>query len=141
MLLTSAAWGQEDALPTGFDEPGPKPVEVLPAILTELRRTMRDPYSIRDFAICDPQVTEAFKYPGAGQRWERAHWTVKFVLNAKNSYGGYAGLTYFSATYQNGQLQSVSSPNLGPELNAKLVDLARDCPRVPDAEIQRLLAL
>lgn len=89
VLLASSAAAQTDgSMPAGYDEPGAKPTDVLPAILADLKRTMKDPYSIRDFAICEPEVTKAFKYPGAGQRWERSYWTVKFVLNARNSYGG-----------------------------------------------------
>ena len=139
-VLASAAAAQTDpTMPAGYGDPGPKPTNVLPAIMSELRRTMKDPYSIRDMAMCEPAEAKAFKYPGAGERWERAHWTVTFVLNARNSYGGYAGLTYFLADYENGQLRTVGSPNLGPAFSGKLVSLARDCPKVPDAEVQRLL--
>lgn len=94
---------------------------------------------MRDFTLCDPRIAKAFKYPGAGERWEPAHWTVVFELNAKNGFGGYAGRTYFSATYKAGNLESVGSPNLGPDLNSKLLKMTEDCPRVPDAEIQHLL--
>ncbi len=123
-----------------INDPGPKPDDVLPAIIANLKRSMKDPYSIRDFALCEPKITKAFKYPGAGNRWEPAHWSVDFELNAKNGFGGYAGRTYFSATYKAGRLDSVGSPNLGADLNTKLLGLTEACPRVPDAEIQRLLS-
>lgn len=138
--VTTPAWSQQgDVAPPGYDDPGMKPENVLPDILTDLKRTMNDPYSIRDFAMCEPEVTKAFRYPGAGNRWEKSHWSVKLVLNAKNKFGGYAGLTYFSAEYREGKLERLGSANLGADLNRKLVDLVKSCPRIPDAEIQKLL--
>ncbi len=100
---------------------------------------MKDPYSIRDFVLCKPKISQSFGGIGPGQHRQRAHWSVAFVLNAKNSYGGYVGATYFSAIYENGRLTSVGKPDLGPVLNAKLLELTKDCPRLPDARIQEML--
>lgn len=119
--------------------PGPKPANVLPDILASLRKTMKDPYSIRDLRLCEPKVAPAFKYPGAGERWEPAKWTVAFELNAKNGFGAYTGRTYFAATYKAGKLDDVGSPNLGAELNGKLLSITESCPRVPNVEIQAFL--
>jgi hypothetical protein len=130
----------EAPMPAGYDDPGPKPEKALPVILADLRRTMKDPYSMRDFRLCEASVAQAFRYPGRAGLWQRARWTVHFALNAKNSYGGYAGQTYFTATFEGGKLTGVSSPDLGPELNRKLLGITLDCPTVPDAELQRLLA-
>ena len=139
IALEGAAQVPATSPPPGYSDAGIKPVNPLPAIIAELRRTMKDPYSIRDFSFCEPKVSPAFQYPSAGQRWEKAHWKVEFALNAENGFGGYAGRTYFSADFENGRLTSLGSPNLGPELNSKLLDLVKDCPSVPDAEIQRYL--
>lgn len=118
---------------------GPKPTNVLAEIMVSLRKTMKDPYSIRDLRLCEPKVTPAFKYPGAGERWEPAKWTVAFELNAKNGFGAYAGRTYFTATYRAGRLEDVGSPNLGADLNGKLLSITENCPRVPNPEVQSLL--
>ena len=137
-LLTSPVAAQ-DQMPAGFDDPGPKPTDVLPPIVANLRATLRDPASVRDFRLCEPEVSKPFRYPGVGNTWERARWTVRFSLNGRNGFGGYAGRQAFSATYRDGKLTDVASPNLGPDLNAKMVNLTNGCPSVSDAEIQRLL--
>lgn len=130
----------EPPMPAGYDDPGPKPENALPAILADLRRTMKDPYSIRDFRMCEATPTRPFRYPGVAGQWEPAKWTIAFALNAKNSYGGYAGSTYFNATFKDGKLADLGSPNLGAELNGKLLESTKDCRPVADAEIQRLVA-
>ena len=140
--LSGPAIGQvvQDPPPSAdLHNAGPKPTNVLPDILASLRKTMKDPYSIRDLRLCEPKVTPAFKYPGAGERWEPAKWTVAFELNAKNGFGAYAGRTYFAATYKAGKLDDVGSPNLGAELNGKLLSITESCTRVPNAEIQSFL--
>jgi hypothetical protein len=124
---------------TNINNAGPKPSSTLEPIIAELKKTMKDPYSIRDFRICEPKVAAAFKYPGAGDHWEPAHWIVEFELNAKNGFGAYAGRRYFTASYSGGTLRDVGSPNLGAGLNSKLLALTENCQRVPDAEIQRIL--
>ncbi len=127
-------------MPAGYDQPGPKPINVLPAILADLRRTLTDPYSVRDVHICDPKATTPkYNSYGAGS-WMRSQWMVDFSLNAKNRMGGYAGRTAFIASYTDGKLVSVSSIGFMRDVNAKMVDETAACPRVPDAEIQKLFA-
>lgn len=59
----------EPPMPAGYDDPGPKPENALPAILADLRRTMKDPYSIRDFRMCEATPTRPFRYPGVAGQW------------------------------------------------------------------------
>ncbi len=142
ILISGAVSAQAVQNPPGsadMSTAGPKPTNVLPDILANLRKTMKDPYSIRDLRICEAKVTPAFKYPGVGDRWEPAKWTVAFELNAKNGYGAYAGRSYFSATYKGGKLEDVGSPNLGATLNAKLLTITENCPRIANTEVQSLL--
>lgn len=143
MLSPGAAIGQvaHDPQPSAdIHNAGPRPTKVLADIMVSLKKTMKDPYSIRDLRLCEPKVTPAFKYPGAGERWEPAKWTVAFELNAKNGFGAYAGRTYFTATYKAGRLEDVGSPNLGAALNGKLLSITENCPRVPNAQVHSLLA-
>jgi hypothetical protein len=129
----------EMPMPADYDDPGPKPENVLPAILGSLRRTLRDPSSIKDFTLCDVQASPAFRPPLPRAPWRRARWRVDFALNAKNAYGGYSGLQPFSATFENGALTDAHAVSLGAELNAKYLSMTEECRRVPDAEIQQLL--
>lgn len=126
-------------MPAGYDNPGPKPDNILPAIVGKLRTTLRDPSSVRDFVLCEPQVSKPFKYPGNGNQWERAHWTVYFALNAKNAYGGYTGPRAYTAKYENGTLSDVYSPNMGRELDAKMLELTRGCPHISETVVQEML--
>ena len=127
-------------MPTGYDDPGPKPVNVLPAITADLRKTLTDPYSVRDFQLCEPHATKpVYNSYGEGV-WLRSQWMISFSLNAKNRMGGYAGRTGFLASYTDGKLESVSSMSDYADTNEKVVGETVDCPRVQDAEIQKLLS-
>lgn len=127
-------------MPAGFDDPGPQPEHVLQKVFAKLRTSLRDPYSIRDFKLCEPKVIDAYY----GLDWVRAHWNVRVSLNSKNSYGGYTGPTEFHIQFENGEAASVSQFDgigvLTPDQNAKLLALSQACPKITDAEIQRLLA-
>lgn len=70
------------------------------------------------------------------------------ALNSKNSYGAYTGVTVFNVTFENGEAAEVRQMEglsvLGPARNAALMErtqaIAQTCPRIPDGEVQRLLA-
>ena len=127
-------------MPAGYDNPGPVPENVLPKVFAKLRTTLKDPYSIRDFKLCAPKLVKAYY----GVNWVRARWIVTVNLNAKNSYGGYIGPTQFDVEFQNGEAVNAKQFNgidlLTPDQNAKLLAFSQACPKVPDADIQRLLA-
>jgi len=82
------------ATPTGqvIEEAGAQPTrdQAEGAIRTHLRRTLRDPDSLRDFAwLSGPDLVTGTT---AGGNFERA-WLVCVEYNAKNAYGGYTGIT------------------------------------------------
>lgn len=126
-------------MPAGYDDPGPAPENVLPKVVAKLRSTLKDPYSIRDFTMCELRPSGAY-YASA---WVRANWIVQITLNAKNSFGGYMGATLFTITFENGEAAKVSQFEgltlISAAQNAKIVEAAQACPRVSDAEIQRLM--
>lgn len=98
---------------------------------------MKDPYSIRDLRICQPKIVPGFRLPSGMEM--KAKWTIDFSLNAKNSYGGYAGITPFTATFEEGKLSHVGSVDINPSINAKMLELSSGCPLVPAAKIKALL--
>jgi len=124
-------------MPVNHDNPGIKPTDYLPAIMADLRSSLKDPDSARDFVLCDPRIRKAFKYPSG--KWNPAYWAVEFSLNAKNSYGGYTGSRAFTASFDNGELAKVWSSDLGPRLNAKILAGLKDCPRIADAEFRQMM--
>jgi hypothetical protein len=127
-------------MPAGYDNPGPSPENALAKVFANLRTTLKDPYSIRDFKLCEPRQIEAYY----GIDWVRAHWIVTVNFNAKNSYGGYTGPTQFDVEFENGEAVRATQFDgidlLTPVQNAKLLAMSQACPKVPDTEIHRLLA-
>ncbi|MEA3002309.1 MAG: hypothetical protein QOH81_1097 [Sphingomonadales bacterium] len=143
LVLNGTALGaqrQTPPMPQGYDDPGPRPADPLPAIVARLRTTLRDPYSIRDMTLCEPERVNA--YFGASA-WRRAHWVMKLTLNAKNAFGAYTGAIQYDGEFDGGALTSLQEFRgidlLTPEQNDRLMAFARNCPRVSDGEIQRLL--
>lgn len=128
-------------MPQGYEDPGPPPADILPKIVGRLRTELRDPYSMRDLTVCTPERLD----PYFGIQWVPARWSVRITLNAKNSFGGYTGSTMYTVTFERGEISQVTEfrgvPFVGPKVNADLLSAAQRCPRIPDAEIQRLLAL
>lgn len=136
LLCASASAAQMTPDPSAYPEL--QQATYLPQIVTELRRTLRDPGSVNDVTVCSP-IKVKMK-DGRASRW-----TVMLSLNAKNAYGGYVGRTIYGAIFYAGK-----SPRLTPivQSGAEGLDglIARatekqmaGCPRVPDAEVQRLL--
>lgn len=82
------------SVPTGqiIEPAGPAPTksQIEALVLPSLTRTLRDPESLRQFAIVgEPQLVNGTT---AGRNIEQG-WLICFEYNAKNAYGGYAGLT------------------------------------------------
>ena len=127
-------------MPPGYDDPGPKPADVLPLIVNRLRTTMKDPYSMRDLTMCSLERIEAYNSPLG---WQRARWVSKITLNSRNAYGGYTGSTNYTVNFRDGVAAEITEFRgidlLPPSVNARLMAAAQACPRVPDAEIQRIL--
>jgi len=137
LLAASPALAADPALAATYPELAPE--RLLPPLLGELRRTLRDPRSITDFVLCPPTK---IKYEGG----RPVRWAVLFSLNARNAYGGYAGVTMYAAVFRPGKRVNVSQTQLAGTdgldglINNAIAKKMRDCPFVPDAEIQRLLA-
>jgi hypothetical protein len=126
--------------PAGYDDPGPRPADVLPQIIKRLRTTLRDPYSIRDLTVCELETRHAFNTPLG---WRPARWMTKITLNSRNAYGGYSGSTMYTVTFEGGEVEEITQFRgidlLSPQVNARLLAAAQACPRTPDTEIQRLI--
>jgi len=142
-LLGSPAHGQSwqtVPMPAGYDDPGPPPANVLPLIVNRLRTVLKDPYSIRDFTLCGLERIEAYNSPLG---WQRARWISKITLNSRNAYAGYTGSTNYTVTFSDGVVAEIKEfrgiDALPPSVNARLMATAQACPRVPEAEIQRIL--
>jgi hypothetical protein len=83
-----------------YVSPGPAPTkqEAERVILDGLRRVLKDPDSLKQFAM-DPFPKQVQWYRGLiNGGGQEAGWMWCFEYNAKNSYGGYAGLTRDGAT-------------------------------------------
>lgn len=107
--------------------PEMSPERTLPALAQALRDHLLDASSVTNFSACYPPVKVKFK-DGKPIRW-----TVMFSLNAKNSYGGYTGLQQMAAVFYADRPVSIISTGMAP------TQRFRSCPRVPDAEIRRLI--
>lgn len=77
------------------NDPGPAPTDYKEQIAQFIRANFYDPYSLQDVAIGTP----VFQHGLA-----RSSWAVCFQANAKNRFGGYAGLRLSVYTFRNGQL-------------------------------------
>lgn len=65
-----------------------------------LGSTLKDPDSIKSFTVSQP-----VKCANRRASWKPEFgWCVKYEYNAKNSYGGYAGLTSHTAMIQDGKV-------------------------------------
>lgn len=92
-IATLAAVAGCASVPTGqvLTEAGPQPTKAQAeaTIRAHLRRNLRDPDSMKDFAMLSgPDIVTG---TNAGLNYEKA-WLVCVEYNAKNAYGGYTGL-------------------------------------------------
>lgn len=92
-IAAAAALTACGSIPTGeiIKEAGAAPTQeqAEQAIRAHLRRTLRDPDSLRDFAMLSgPTLTTGTT---AGGNYEQV-WLVCVEYNAKNAYGGYTGI-------------------------------------------------
>jgi hypothetical protein len=132
--------------PAGSDKPDPAaypelaPDRLLPAIIADLKRTIPDAYSIRDFLICPARQIKLADGRPVG-------WTVTFGFNAKSESGGYTGLTSYAITFKDGRIamHAFSSKMPGKDgfdrlINDAIIKDLLKCSSVPDTRIQELLA-
>ena len=145
IALTLAAIATQASLPAAAqtavasDWPEMAPDVMLPQILSSLKRTLKAPRSIRDFVFCPPAKVKM-------KDVKPVRWSILFSLNAKNSFGGYAGVQMYGAIFKNGRLSNVVSTQI--ENNTGLDGLINNmvaakmvsCPAIPDEKIQQLLS-
>gem|GEM_PF-7062507 len=122
-LATQAA-SKPIAETTGVSTP---PQNILVKVVANLSRSMKDPQSMRDLHLCP------------AERSAEGEWQVSFSLNAKNSYGAYAGQTYFMAFFDKDEIDHISSPDLGPEANGYLLSDTAKCALVANVKLQGLI--
>lgn len=137
-------------MPSGYDNPGPRPEQVLEKVIRRLHVELKDPYSIRDLTICELEQTKASVAPFSPV-WRRSRWFVRFALNSKNAYGGYTGSTPYYAFFDNGDVAYIEQGVLSELIVGRLSDLSladlnremtrarQPCPKVADEAIQALL--
>ena len=113
---------------------------LLPPILAELRRTLKDPHSITDFTLCLPHKARL-------RDGHPVSWSVTFSLNARNSYGGYEGVHIYSALFHDGHLsgpimsdQFDSNEGFEGLINGMISRQMATCPVIDDARIQAILS-
>ena len=126
-----------DVDPAAYPELAPE--VLLAPIVAELRRTLNDPYSIRDFVLC----------PARGIKLKEGRpvrWVVPISFNAKNEFGGYTGVKTYAAVFKDGHIsggigstQFAKSDGLEGLINNMVARRMAACPTVPDAEVQQLL--
>ena len=112
---------------------------LLAQILPKLKRSVRDPYSIRDFTLCPPRGLKL-------QNGRPDRWSVYFSFNAKNAMGGYVGIETWLAVFRQGRLSGQLIPTqiqgtdgLMGLLNRKLQRELETCTPVSDEQIQSLM--
>ncbi len=125
--------------PPAISHPEVSREALLHQILPKLKRTIRDPYSIRDFTLCSPRGLKL--KDGRPDRW-----SVFFSFNAKNAYGGYVGIETWLAVFRKGRLSGelirselhVTDGLMGV-LNRPLQREMEACSPIPDNQVQHLL--
>ena len=133
LLCASAANAQTPAESTPFPELEPSATD------PQLQRELLDPGSITDLRTCAPFKVKVKDGRPVG-------WLIYFTVNAKNAYGGYTGRTYYAAIFRAGKPPMLSElVKAGAEGLDRIIvksvekDMV-DCRRVPEADVQRLLA-
>lgn len=99
-----------------YQAAGPYPTNYRELVRTEIRRSFKDPYSVRDATISAPQAGSNFLI-GSG-------WFVCLRANAKNSFGAYIGQKYAIFVIANGVITSAGE---GASNGATFADV--NCPQ------------
>jgi hypothetical protein len=95
------------------DSYGPAPTGTKQIVLSYLARTLKDPESMKGFAIQEPKKGALYGGITNGFKME-PQWYVCYTFNAKNSYGGYTGQTEFVMWFKNGAISQYPSNVINP---------------------------
>ncbi|HWY16487.1 MAG TPA: hypothetical protein VNX86_15235 [Rhizomicrobium sp.] len=146
MLVESAVAAADfvpPPMPAGYNDPGPELPDLLPQIAAALRSNLNDPYSVRDFSLCQSHIMPAQAPGGPEDSWQPSVRVQLFQLNAKNEFGGYAGKQDGIATFQKGKLQRIrtySTIDGATDMEQHAIAWREPCHPIPDAEIQKLIS-
>jgi hypothetical protein len=141
-LITSSVEAKKfeaPPMPAGYDDPGPLPDDMLAAVVGGLKSSLKDPYSVRDFSLCQTRVMKAVPALAKTIPWQRAYRVTHFMLNAKNSYGGYTGLQAGLATFKEGKLERIALIGT-PIQTGRPKEYREPCTPITDQQIQELMA-
>lgn len=89
------------------DDPGRFPTEYKSLAKNALRESLKDPDSMKDFAVGTPRPIKAFNGLLFGGGYT-SFYRICMAANAKNGFGGYTGIEAFHIDYKNGQVGPVS---------------------------------
>ena len=92
------------------------PKDYKPQILKDLKTSLKDPDSLKLMQVCPPKQSK--KDPSI--------WTVRFSLNAKNSYGGYSGERAMEAHFKDGKILYIYEPSA--RIQTYVMRVVKDCP-------------
>jgi hypothetical protein len=135
LIWASASHAQTTPDPLTFPELQQQ--AMLPQIVDEMRRTLRDPGSVNDLTMCAPVKIKM-------KNGQPVRWTVMLSFNAKNAYGGYVGLTYYGAIFYAGkrpnltEIMAANAEGLDSLISRAIEKQMAGCPRIPNANLQRL---
>jgi hypothetical protein len=91
------------------------------AIETTFSPTLRDPESAR-YQFAEPERSWLPRYHFDIDRvapYKSGHvfgWTIRFTVNAKNGFGGYAGAQSYEAFFQEGKLRAILQRSRYPDI-------------------------
>lgn len=136
LALASPGYAQTAPYPLTFPEF--QQDVMLPQIVDEMRRTLRDPGSVNDLTMCSPVKIKM-------KDGRPVRWTVMLSFNAKNAYGGYVGRTYYGAIFYAGkrpsltEIMAANAEGLDSLMSKAIEKQMAGCSRIPNVDLQRLL--
>jgi hypothetical protein len=139
MMLSAIPAAAKDAVdPAAYPELASE--VLLPPILVELKRTLKDPYSIRDLTLCPPRGIKL-------KDGKPTSWVVMLSFNARGSFGGYEGIKIYGVRFRNGRVSGpvtatelASNAGIDGLINSAIAKLTATCPMIPDATIQQIIS-
>lgn len=83
---------------------GPAPTAVEQKVKAHLNAILKDPYSLMDLRVAEPQLTSC----AVGVYGPFHGWRVHVAYNAKNSYGAYVGLRSYYYWFHGDSLKGIN---------------------------------
>lgn len=105
-LLTGSCAAYPSAAQNEAADHGPYPKNYEAIVHDWMKRTLFDPYSVRDLTIAKPVKGWRTGSPLFGEKSVNYGWEVLVTLNAKNQLGAYTGLQTYDLIIRDGRVQS-----------------------------------